>query len=98
MVSVGLPSTPRAPKLTGCRRVARCSERGVRLAQISKLTRAFQWEYSYERRKLAQLLGQLGVFLTLGDAKLCAPAGCERDDSRTRSRTARAAGDRHLVW
>jgi hypothetical protein len=27
------------------------------------LARAFLWEYSYERLKLAQLLGQLGVFL-----------------------------------
>ena len=30
-----------------------------------KLARAFLWEYSYKRLKLAQLLGQLGVFLTL---------------------------------
>jgi hypothetical protein len=28
------------------------------------LARAFRWEYSYQRLKLAQLLGQLGVFLT----------------------------------
>jgi hypothetical protein len=26
------------------------------------------WEYSYKRLKLAQLLGQLGVFLTCGSA------------------------------
>jgi hypothetical protein len=32
--------------------------------KISKLTHAFLWEYSYKRLKLAQLLGQLGVFLT----------------------------------
>jgi hypothetical protein len=30
-----------------------------------KLARAFLWGYSYKRLKLAQLLGQLGVFLTL---------------------------------
>ena len=30
-----------------------------------KLAHAFLWEYSYKRLKLAQLLGQLGVFLTL---------------------------------
>jgi hypothetical protein len=29
-----------------------------------KLTHAFLWEYSYKRLKLAQLLGQLGAFLT----------------------------------
>jgi hypothetical protein len=29
-----------------------------------KLARAFLWEYSYKRLELAQLLGQLGVFLT----------------------------------
>ena len=29
-----------------------------------KLAHALMWEYSYERLKLAQLLGQLGVFLT----------------------------------
>jgi hypothetical protein len=29
-----------------------------------KLAHAFLWEYSYKRLKLAQLLGQLGVFLT----------------------------------
>jgi hypothetical protein len=28
------------------------------------LARAFLWEYRYQRLKLAQLLGQLGVFLT----------------------------------
>ena len=31
-----------------------------------KLARAFMWEYGYKRLKLAQLLDQLGVFLTLG--------------------------------
>jgi hypothetical protein len=31
---------------------------------ICKLAYAFLWEYSYKRLKLAQLLGQLGVFLT----------------------------------
>jgi hypothetical protein len=30
-----------------------------------KLAHAFLWEYSYERLELAQLLGQLGGFLTL---------------------------------
>ena len=29
-----------------------------------KLAHGFMWEYRYERLKLAQLLGQLGVFLT----------------------------------
>ena len=29
-----------------------------------KLAHAFLWEYSCKRLKLAQLLGQLGVFLT----------------------------------
>jgi hypothetical protein len=31
-----------------------------------KLAHAFQWEYSNKRLKLAQLRGQLGVFLTSG--------------------------------
>ena len=30
----------------------------------SKFAHAVRWEYCYERLKLAQLLGQLGVFLT----------------------------------
>ena len=30
-----------------------------------KLAHAFLWEYSYKRLKLAQLLGQLGIVLTL---------------------------------
>jgi hypothetical protein len=29
-----------------------------------KLAQAFRWEYSHKGLKLAQLLGQLGVFLT----------------------------------
>ena len=32
--------------------------------KIYKLAHAFPWEYSYRRLQLAQLLGQLGVFLT----------------------------------
>ena len=34
--------------------------------KICKLAHAFLWEYSHKRLKLAQLLGQLGVFLTCG--------------------------------
>ena len=33
--------------------------------KICKLAHAFLWEYSLKRLKLAQLLGQLGAFLTL---------------------------------
>jgi hypothetical protein len=33
-------------------------------AQRRELARAFLWEYSYKGLKLAQLMGQLGVFLT----------------------------------
>jgi hypothetical protein len=33
------------------------------LAQRCQLAIAFLWEYGYKRLKLAQLLGQLGVFL-----------------------------------
>jgi hypothetical protein len=40
------------------------SEKAVRLAQRCKLAHAFLREYNYKRLKLAQLLGQLGVFLT----------------------------------
>ena len=41
------------------------SEKVVRLAQKCKLAHAFLREYSYKRLKLAQLLGQLGAFLTI---------------------------------
>jgi hypothetical protein len=40
-------------------------EKGVRSPKRRKLAHAFLWEYSYKRLKLAQLLGQLSVFLTL---------------------------------
>ena len=42
------------------------SAQGVRLAQhkIYKVSHTFLREYSYKRLKLAQLLGQRGVFLT----------------------------------
>jgi hypothetical protein len=32
--------------------------------KICKLAHVFLWEYSYKGLKLAQLLGQLGIFLT----------------------------------
>ena len=38
---------------------------------------AFLWEYSYKRLKLAQLLGQLGVLLTL--ASCCWPVEVAMD-------------------
>jgi hypothetical protein len=41
------------------------SEKGVSWPKICKLAHAFLWGYSYKRLKLAQLLGQLGTFLTL---------------------------------
>jgi hypothetical protein len=44
-------------KIASARKVLGCS-------QICKLAHAFLWEYSHKRLKLAQLLGQLGVFLT----------------------------------
>ena len=34
--------------------------------KICRLAHAFLWEYSYKGLKLAQLLGQLGVFLIKG--------------------------------
>ena len=41
------------------------SEQGVRLVQNVQVgPYAFLWEYRYRRLKLAQLLGQLGIFLT----------------------------------
>ena len=51
-----------------------------------KLTHAGLWEYNYKRLKLAQLLGQLGIFLTRsefedargGSEGLCAPFVEER--------------------
>jgi hypothetical protein len=55
--------------------------------KLCKLAHAFLWEYSYKRLKLAQLLGQLGVFLTwacgsspaasaMAASSLCGP-GCQ---------------------
>jgi hypothetical protein len=50
-----------------CRPYLFCGERGVRLAQKKHVGgHAFRWEYSHKRLKLAQLLGQPGVFLTCG--------------------------------
>ena len=49
---LGWPARYAASKVSGW--PARC-----------KLAQAFLWEYSYKRPMLAQLLGQLGVFLTL---------------------------------
>jgi hypothetical protein len=43
-----------------------CAEKGARLAQRCKLAHVLRWEYSCKRLKLGQLLGQLGVFLTIG--------------------------------
>ena len=37
--------------------------------KICKLAHAFLWEYNYQRLKLAQLLGQLGVFLTCSSGR-----------------------------
>ena len=41
-------------------------EKGVRLAQKTQVGHAFLWGYSSKRLQLAQLLGQLGVFLAYG--------------------------------
>jgi hypothetical protein len=41
--------------------------------KICKLACAFRWEYSYKVLKLAQLLGQHGVFLTNGWQGLAGP-------------------------
>ena len=45
-----------------------CSEKGVRRPKRCRLAHAFLWGYSYQRLKLAQLLGQLGAFLTCAAA------------------------------
>jgi hypothetical protein len=41
-----------------------------------KLARAFLWEYSFERLKLVQLLGQLGIFLTCSQVVIILPLRC----------------------
>jgi hypothetical protein len=41
------------------------SEEGARLVHKMQVGHAYLWEYSYKRLQLAQLLGQLGVFLKL---------------------------------
>ena len=43
--------------------LAQRSEKGVRSPKICKLANALLWKYSCRRLKLAQLLGELGVFL-----------------------------------
>jgi hypothetical protein len=55
----------------------------------SKLAHAFRWEYSYERLKLAQLLGQLGDFLTGGSGR---GRRAERRADNTASARAEAGG------
>jgi hypothetical protein len=40
------------------------------------LARAFLWEYSFERLKLVQLLGQLGIFLTCSQVVIILPLRC----------------------
>ena len=49
-----------------------CGEQGVRLAQKMQVGPRIPGEYSYKGLKLAQLLGQLGVFLTLGFGRIVA--------------------------
>ena len=46
-----------------------------------KLAHAFRWEYSYKKLKLAQLLGQHGVFLTV--ARRRGPKACDGPSGRT---------------
>ena len=63
-----LTATPTRPRRSGCAwgKVGTgvvCSEKGVRLAQKMQVGHAFLWEYGDKRLKLAQLLGQFGVFL-----------------------------------
>jgi hypothetical protein len=48
-----------------------------------KLAYSFLWDYSYRRLKLAQLLGQLGVFLTL-HISISAPDSMPRTSSGPR--------------
>ena len=44
--------------------------------KIYKLAHAFQWEYRYKRLKLAELLGQRGVFLTVAARRAYLSAVC----------------------
>ena len=57
-----------------------------------KLAHAFLWEYWCKRLKLAQLLGQLGVFLTLSRCQAGAGAGAGAGGGGTPSDTRPAAG------
>ncbi len=56
------PAHPRALRRPPARKVLGWPKR-------CKLAHAFLWAYSYKRLKLAQLLGQLGVFLTCDPAR-----------------------------
>ena len=55
---------PRAATGHGRRRRSTIAKKLSGWPKICKLAHAFLWKHSYERLKLAQSLGQLGVFLT----------------------------------
>ena len=62
------PAGPAPPATCRCGDVGR-GPRAIKVLGWPKrctLAHAFLWEYSDKRLKLAQLLGQLGVFLTVG--------------------------------
>ena len=56
--------------------------------KICKLAHSFLWEDSYKRLKLAQLMGQLGIFLTCAThcllASLCGELLAKRWDDVTK--------------
>jgi hypothetical protein len=70
------------------------SERGLVLGwpKRSKLAHEFLWEHSWKRLKLAQLRGQLGVFLTSPTAGCCAiTASIRRSIRRSATRRGTSA-------
>jgi hypothetical protein len=61
--------------------------------KICKLDHAFLWEYSHKRPKLAKLLGQLGVFLTLRASVWFSPLYCIGSAKEVTSDHQRLSGD-----
>jgi hypothetical protein len=57
----GLAGRPRSWRAT----LATIARKVLGWPKIRELAHTFLWEYGYKMMKLAQLLGQLGVFLTL---------------------------------
>jgi hypothetical protein len=66
-VAIGGAAAQHAARVVDGRRAA--ARKLLGWPKRCRLAHAFLWEHSYKRLKLAQLLGQLGVFLTCAAAR-----------------------------